>query len=203
MSDSASISLEEKIARVLAERIVVVPYNPEWPKLFDEEMAHLGACLPEGIIRRVEHFGSTSVPGLAAKPIVDMLVEVSSLEAVRRQVAPLLEAQGYDYFWRPTFGNEGPPWYAWFIRRDASGARTHHIHMVEATPEFARHWERLAFRDYLRAHPDFAGEYAQIKERLAQEFPHERVEYTVRKGLFISRVTKMALAEQAALRANA
>jgi len=67
------------------------------------------------LIRRIEHFGSTAVPGLAAKPIIDMLVEVPSLRAAKLDVAPVLCAAGYEYFWRPTFGDNVPPWYAFFI----------------------------------------------------------------------------------------
>ncbi len=130
-----------------------MPYDPSWPEAFEAERDHLRACLPAELIGRIEHFGSTAVPGLSAKPIVDMLVEVTDLEAVRERVVPILEAQGYDYIWRPTIGDDGPPWYAWFIKRDpATGERTHHIHMVEAS--FAEHWDRLLFRDYLIEHPD-------------------------------------------------
>jgi GrpB-like predicted nucleotidyltransferase (UPF0157 family) len=112
--------------------VAVVPYNPLWPELFRLEKEHLLACLPGVLVRRVEHFGSTAVPGLAAKPVIDILVEVADVDRTKVQIVPVLEAQGYDYFWRPTRGDDGPPFYAWFIKRDpASGARTHHIHMVE------------------------------------------------------------------------
>ena len=121
----------------MAEDVDVVPYDPRWPELFEEERAHLLSCLPLGIMRRIEHFGSTAVPGLCAKPVVDILVEVVSLEETRQKIPPILEAQGYDYFWRP-LGNENvPPYYAWFIKRGLHGERTHHIHMVEAHFEFA------------------------------------------------------------------
>ena len=120
----------EKIARVVQEDVAIVPCDPRWPEMFRAEKEHLLACLPGELIRRIEHFGSTAVPGLAAKPIVDMLVEVTDLEATRARIAPVLEAQGYDYFWRPAMF-EGPPFYAWFIKRDGCGVRTHHIHMVE------------------------------------------------------------------------
>src|SRR5436189_3757501 len=149
-------SLEERIKRVLQDEISIVPYDPAWQQMFEEERNHLLACLPTELIRRIEHFGSTAVPGLAAKPIVDMLVEVSDLEAVKKRIVPILQSQGYDYFWRPTFGDDTPPWYAWFIRRNSAGGRTHHIHMIENTPEFAGHWDRLLFRDYLIAHPEIA-----------------------------------------------
>ncbi len=184
-------TLEQRIARVVREDVAIAPYDPAWAESFRAEKEHLLSCLPADLVGRVEHFGSTAVPGLAAKPIVDVLVEVTDLEATKVRIAPLLEAQGYDYFWRPTRGDDGPPFYAWFIKRDpVSGTRTHHIHMVEAS--FTEHWDRLFFRDYLIAHPDAAREYEALKRRLASEFPQDRVAYTHAKGEFIVRVTQEA-----------
>ena len=182
-------TLEQKVARVVKEDVAVVPYDPRWPERFAEEKRHLLACLPAGLIRRIEHFGSTAVPGLAAKPIVDLLVEVASLDQTREHIAPILEAQGYDYFWRSSWGDNTPPFYAWFIKRGADGARTHHIHMVEAHFE---HWDRLLFRDYLSEHPAVAREYAELKMRLSGEYHHDRVAYTHAKGEFIQRITALA-----------
>jgi GrpB-like predicted nucleotidyltransferase (UPF0157 family) len=182
-------SLEERVRRVVAEDVAIVAYDPAWPELFREEAGRLRACLPGELLGRIEHFGSTAVPGLDAKPIVDMLVEVTSLEETRRRIAPVLEAQGYDYFWRPTWGDDTPPFYAWFIRRDAAGRRTHHIHMVERDFE---HWDRLFFRDYLIERPDLAAEYAALKRRLAAEHPGDRVAYTRGKTEFVTRVTAEA-----------
>jgi GrpB-like predicted nucleotidyltransferase (UPF0157 family) len=183
--------LEQRIRRAVQEDVAIVPYNPRWPELFRREKEHLLSCLPAELIRRVEHFGSTAVPGLAAKPVVDVLVEVSDLQATRTWIAPLLESQGYDYFWRPTHGDDGPPFYAWFIKRDPStGTRTHHIHMVEAG--FIGHWDRLLFRDYLIEHPRVAREYEDLKLRLASAYPNDRVAYTKGKTEFILRVTEQA-----------
>ena len=70
-------TLEEKVARVVKEDVAVVPYDPRWPEMFQEEKEHLLSCLPNTLITRIEHFGSTAVPGLSAKPIVDMLIEVT------------------------------------------------------------------------------------------------------------------------------
>ena len=109
------------------EDVANVPYDPEWPRLFLKGKEYLLACLPRELIERIEHFGSTAVPGLAAKPIVDTLVEVTSLDEARGRIVPILESQGYDYFWRPTWGDDTSPFYAWFIKRDSSGKRTHHI----------------------------------------------------------------------------
>ena len=184
-------TLEQRIQRVVREEVAIAPYDPEWPKLFRQEKEHLLSCLPNDLIRRVEHFGSTAVPQLAAKPIVDMLVEVTDLEATRVRIAPVLESQGYDYFWRPTHGDDGPPFYAWFIKRDPqTGVRTHHIHMVEG--DFTDHWDRLLFRDYLIDHPEVAREYECLKAQLASASPHDRVAYTRGKTEFVVKVTEQA-----------
>ena len=184
-------TLEQRIQRVLRDEVAIVPYEPSWPALFRREEQHLMSCLPNELIRRIEHFGSTAVPGLAAKPIVDILVEVTDLEATKARIAPILEAQGYDYFWRPTFGDDTPPFYAWFIKRDPrTGARTHHIHMVDAG--FTEHWDRLLFRDYLIDHPEVAKEYEDLKIRLATVSAHDRLAYARGKKEFIDRVTQRA-----------
>jgi len=182
----------EKLARVLSEHVDVEPYDPRWPELFERERLHLLSCLPAGLVVRIEHVGSTAVPGLAAKPIVDMLVEVTSLEETRNRIAPVLEARDYDYFWRPAWGDATPPFYAWFIRRDPQGRRTHHIHMVEAGFE---QWDWLLFRDWLITHPDTARDYSRLKKRLSAEHHSDRVAYTRAKGDFVRRVTELAKGE--------
>jgi GrpB-like predicted nucleotidyltransferase (UPF0157 family) len=182
-------SLEERGKRVVAEDVEITPYNPAWPSMFKQEKAVLLALSPKGLIRRVEHFGSTAVPGLAAKPIVDMLVEVASLEETKEKIAPLLEAKGYDYFWRPSWGDDTPPFYAWFIKRGPDGCRTHHIHMVERDFD---HWNRLYFRDYLIENKEIAEQYQELKLRLAREYPNDRVAYTKGKTEFILETTRIA-----------
>jgi len=182
-------ALEDKIARVLKEEISIVPYDPIWPGMFEQEKLHLLSSLPNNLINRIEHFGSTAVPGLSAKPIIDILVEVKSLNTTRKIIAPILESQGYDYFWRPTWGDDISPYYAWFIKRDKNRNRTHHIHMVEADFE---HWNRLLFRDYLIEHADVALEYGFLKEKLSDKFRGDRVAYTLAKNNFIRKVTERA-----------
>jgi GrpB-like predicted nucleotidyltransferase (UPF0157 family) len=180
---------EQRVQRVLKEEIVIEPYDSRWPGRFREEETHLRAVLPAELLGRIEHYGSTAVPDLAAKPIVDMLIEVTDLDATRARIAPILECEGYEYFWRPTFGDNVPPWYAWFIKRDQrSGARTHHLHMITKGPEFADHWRALLFRDYLRAHPNVATDYAAVKIRLAAEHAYDRIAYTLAKSEFIAEV---------------
>ena len=185
-------SLKERVELAVREDVVIVSYDSRWPQLFRREAEHLRSCLPAGLIGRIEHFGSTAVPGLAAKPIIDLLVDVRSLRAARNEIAPALKAQGYDYFWRPSFGDDVPPWYAFFIRRDQHGTRTHHIHMVTRRRIFQEHWDRLLFRDYLIAHPETALEYARLKTELAAAHPNDRVAYTNGKSVFIGRVTAEA-----------
>jgi GrpB-like predicted nucleotidyltransferase (UPF0157 family) len=182
---------EPRVQRVVREEVAIAPYNPSWPGLFRKEKEHLLSCLPHDLIRRIEHFGSTAVPGLAAKPIVDVLVEVTDLQATRTRIVPVLEAQGYEYFWRPTHGDDGPPFYAWFIKRDPrTRSRTHHIHMVES--DFSEHWDRLLFRDYLIEHAEVAREYEALKHRLASAAARDRVAYTRAKTEFVVKVTEQA-----------
>lgn len=185
----------DKLRRVLCETVEIQPYDPRWPERFEEERRFLFTRFPENLVGRIEHFGSTAVPGLAAKPIIDMLVQVASLDRAKREIVPVLEELGYDYFWRATYGEDGPPFYAWLIRRSPSGGRTHHLHLVEAHFE---HWDRLLFRDCLRTHPKCAAAYEALKRDLAHAFPADRVAYTREKALFIE--TWTARAKKEALR---
>lgn len=174
-------TLEEKIKRVTAEEVDVVDYDPLWPELFEAEKEHLLLCMPDGLIERIAHFGSTAVTGLAAKPIVDMVIEVACAAQARIIVPQILEPKGYDCFWRPTSGDDTPPWYTWCIKRDKSGRRTHHLHFGEAGFKA----DELRFRDLLRSHPDIAAAYAQLKRRLAADYTHDRTRYTEAKTDFI------------------
>jgi len=179
-------TLQEKISRVTSENVEIENYNTVWNKYFKEEEQHLLKCLPAELIKRIEHFGSTAIPNMPAKPIIDILVEVTSLEKTKLFIVPILETQGYDYFWRPSHGDDIPPYYCWFIKRDINGKRTHHIHMVEKDFE---HWDRLYFRDYLIAKPFLAKEYADLKIKLLKEYGNDRIAYTNAKTNFIVRVT--------------
>lgn len=174
-------TLEEKVARVLKDRIELVDYDPAWTDMFEEEKSHLLACLPDGLVTRIEHYGSTSIPGMTAKPVVDMLVEVASNEQANEYVPVILEPLGYDYFWRPHEDGH----YPWLIKRDAAGRRTHHIHMAEAGAQL---WEGLDFRDYLLAHPEAAEEYRHLKLDLQRRFSDDRIAYTEGKTEFIRNI---------------
>lgn len=181
-------TLKERIEKLVKEKIAIVAYNIDWPRFFEEEKSNLERILPKEIIRRIEHFGSTAIPGISSKPIIDMLVEVSSLDETKKKIVPILEKKGYEYYWRPTIGNK-PPYYAWFIKRDTRGNRTHHIHMVERNSKL---WDRLYFRDYLRKFPDKAKEYSFLKVKLSKKYPNDRIAYTKSKTKFIVATTEEA-----------
>ncbi len=181
-------ALRARIEAANREVTNLVPYDPAWPRLFEEEASFLRTLTPSDIIRRIAHFGSTAVPGLAAKPIVDMVVEVTNLDAVKTHFVLPLQTKGYEYFWRPTTGDE-TAFYAWFIKRNTRGQRTHHIHMVEANSQL---WDRLYFRDYLRAFPEEARRYAALKRELAAQYPHDRTAYTLGKSSYVRRITDTA-----------
>lgn len=180
-------TLEQKIKRVIAESVDIVPHKPEWLELFEIEKVHMLACFPEDFILRIEHFGSTSVPGLMAKPIIDMLIEISDEERGRELIPNVLEAQGYDCFWRP-IGNENvPPYFTWCIKRDETGQRSHHLHFVNRGFKD----KDLKFRDILQKNSDIAHQYAELKVHLAAEYKNDRVAYTAAKGEFIRKVLDM------------
>lgn len=178
-------TLEERIEAAIREEVSIAPYDPAWPDLFVREKEFLRTKLPS-LVGRIEHFGSTAVPGLAAKPIIDILVEVDNRERARDEIAPVLQAEGYDYFWRT---DVDPP-YPWFIKRGIDGQRTHHIHMVELNSGM---WDRIAFRDYLREFPEEAHRYAELKRSLSKRFPHDRVAYTAGKTDYVVSATRRAL----------
>lgn len=185
-------TFEEKLKRVLGERIAIVDYDPAWPEVYEAEVARLAAHFPAGSLRRVEHIGSTAVPGLAAKPIVDILVGVDDYGFIVDAVSSSMEQAGYDFFMRPEVGDEGPR-YPWFIGRDDSGARISHIHV--ALVDDAPRWDGVVFRDYLRSHPDAAGEYATLKRELADGLGHDREAYTLAKTGFITAAVACARRE--------
>ncbi len=133
----------------------------------------------------VEHVGSTAVPNLAAKPIIDIMVGIRTLAEAPLVVEPLANI-GYEYV--PEYEVTMPE--RRYFHKGPEMARTHHLHMVEPTSEF---WKRqLAFRDYLRAHPDAAEEYARLKRGLAVQYQWDRNAYTDAKTEFVQAVLSKA-----------
>ncbi|MFL5386233.1 MAG: GrpB family protein [Longimicrobiaceae bacterium] len=156
-------------------RVVVAPYDPAWPALFADEAARLRAGLG-GRILSVEHVGSTSVPGMDAKPILDLMAGVESLAAAEA-LLPALRELGYEH--RP---DPGIPERIYLVRGPAE-RRTHHLSLAEPASAF---WRRqLRFRDRLRADPTLAAEYARLKRSLAGCHPTDRLAYAAGKQPFI------------------
>ncbi len=178
--------IARRIEDLVHEAVHIVPYDPAWPSLFEQEANVLRSLFPKPFVGRIEHFGSTAVPGLPSKPIIDIIVEVRSSEAARTQIAPVLVDLGYEYFWRTDLEEH----YAWFIKRGSNQNRSHHLHMVEPDSDF---WKRIYFRDYLRQFPDVAAEYTELKQRLCALHHNDRIGYTEGKTEFVTRITDKAL----------
>jgi DNA-binding IclR family transcriptional regulator/GrpB-like predicted nucleotidyltransferase (UPF0157 family) len=170
-------------ASISDEVVQIVHYDPDWPACFSAEHALLTAAIGDWAVGGIHHVGSTSVSGLAAKPIIDILVGVRSLGESRACFDRLARL---DYRYAPY----RPLEMHWFCKPDPS-RRTHQLHLVPAdTPRFR---DELAFRDYLREHHDVAKEYAALKRRLAGKFEHDREAYTDAKTGFILATVRRAL----------
>jgi GrpB-like predicted nucleotidyltransferase (UPF0157 family) len=165
--------------------VLIVEYDPAWVAGFAKEAAALHLALGAEAIR-LHHIGSTSVPGLMAKPILDLLGEVADLAAVDQAQAQF-EALGYE-----VMGELGIPGRRYFRKIDGAGQRSHHLHVFETGSEHvARH---LAFRDYLRGHPAVAADYGALKRQLIAEGRGDWEAYIDGKDAFVQRVEAEAVA---------
>ncbi len=159
------------------EPIRLVGYDPDWPRQFERERAALSGTIWPWIDGGIHHVGSTAVPGLEAKPIVDILVGIRDLDESKGCFAPLA-ALGYLY--APYMEAE----MHWFCKPNPA-RRTHHLHLVPT--ESKRYRAELAFRDRLRADDELAADYLALKRRLARRFENDREAYTAAKSDFIQR----------------
>jgi GrpB-like predicted nucleotidyltransferase (UPF0157 family) len=164
------------------EVVRVVPHDSRWASRFEEEAEQLRAVIGPWITGGIHHVGSTAVRGLDAKPIIDIAVGVESLDVSRACIDLLGEIQ---YLYAPYLADV----MHWFCKPDPA-KRTHHLHLIPTGS--ARFTDELAFRDYLRAHPDRAAEYAALKHRLAAEHAEDREAYTDAKAGFVGAVTTLA-----------
>lgn len=164
--------------------ILVVSHDPDWMRQFENEALRIKQAAGD-VVLRVHHIGSTSIAGTKAKPIIDLLLEVESLEALDRET-PMIESLGYE-----AMGEFGIPGRRYFRLDDAIGKRTHQVHAFKAgVPDVVRH---VAFRDYMRAHPIVAEQYGGLKERLANAHPHDRAAYNQGKDAFVKEHERRAL----------
>ena len=183
--DTTELTPEETVQEILSRTtctrapIVVADYSEDWPELFDqiarpvhEAVADLGA--------QVEHIGSTSVPGLAAKPVIDIDVAVPSANDVPTAIERL---RSLGYVYQGDKGIRGREAFLW-----PPGAKPHHLYVVVAGSR--PHADHVRFRDYLREHPDVAQEYAELKKGLAERYGEDRLGYTDAKDEFVAEVLR-------------
>ena len=163
----------------------MVPYDEGWPSLFEQEQARIELAIGPWV-EEIEHVGSTAVPGLAAKPVIDIMVGVKSLDDTPTFVERL-GAIGYEYV--PELEQQMPS--RRYFRKLRRGRRTHQIHLVERSD--AAFWDRhVLFRDYVRRHPEIAERYARLKHELSGRFRDDRTAYTEAKTTFIREVIRHA-----------
>lgn len=159
-------------------RVVVVPYDPRWQVEFAVASGELQDA-PGTSILAIHHVGSTAIPGLCAKPVLDILVSVSDFDR-SLELVPYLEKLGYEF----RAEEEIPDRH--FFRRRRGTARTHHLSLAEPTSLY--HAVTLAFRDALRTNAAAAQRYCEIKMDLARRFPHDREAYIQGKSSFVAHV---------------
>jgi GrpB-like predicted nucleotidyltransferase (UPF0157 family) len=174
---SASVSPTETtrgvVERGTLSELIVVDYDPHWPRLFETLRSSIWSAVAD-IVISIEHVGSTAVPGLAAKPVIDIDVVVPE-EAVAVGIVRLT-ALGYQHR-----GDHGVPKREAF--RSPNGSPRHHLYLCpSSSPALAYH---LAIRDYLRTHPSDARAYGELKKRLALEFAHDSIGYVEAKTRFL------------------
>ncbi len=191
-ADDRRAAAERDLARagVRDGRVELVVYDPAWPALYETERERLEPLLPGSL--EIHHIGSTAVPGLLAKPIIDIVALVDDLDA---PIAALI-GSGYQYAraFNATLSHRR------FLCYPTASHRTHHLHLVDDRSELER---RLYFRDRLRADPALAAEYVALKRTLAARYPEDREAYTEAKAPFIGHVERQATSEDTPARSIA
>jgi GrpB-like predicted nucleotidyltransferase (UPF0157 family) len=164
--------------------VEIVSYDTRWPGRFAEQRPLVEGLLGPWLAGPVQHIGSTAVPGLPAKPVIDMLAPVTSLASAEAAV-PALAAAGW-LFWAD---DPCRHYRMWFLR-PVPDARTHHLHLIEDSHPHAA--ALLAFRDALRTDTALCRDYAGLKDRLAREYPDNRNAYSNAKGSFVAEALRRA-----------
>ena len=165
--------------------ITLVPYDKDWPILFKQEQQLLANATSEYHVW-IEHIGSTAIPEIHAKPIIDIMLGVDSLDIADKHLLAPIQALGYMYLREL---EQQMPYRRFFQKIDIHGTRTHHIHLVQYNSEF---WIRhIRFRDHLRLNPNIAKKYEQFKLSLAPHFTDTR-KYAEAKSDFIKTIENQA-----------
>lgn len=165
-------------------KVIVQPPNPDWHNQFVVAAPQIKQALGETVVA-IHHIGSTAIPNIYAKPIIDLLVEVNDILQVDSHTSAMV-ALGYQ-----ALGEYGIPGRRYFRKDNAAGIRTHHVHVFTAgSPDVIRH---LAFRDFMTAHPEFAQQYSSLKRSLAERYPDDIEAYMDGKDSFIQEMQQRAL----------
>ena len=165
-------------------KITLVEYNSDWPKVFEQEYGLLFQTLSDSVTQ-IEHIGSTSVPGLLSKPIIDIMIGLADF-SIADNLVPKIVSLGYIYF--SEFEDVMPN--RRFFKKLVDGTATHHIHMTEIDSKF---WQRhLLFRNYLRSNPNAANEYAMLKKELSKQDWGDSNDFAEAKTEFIKNIEEQA-----------
>lgn len=169
------------------DTVELVAYDALWPQMAVTEIATLYKILPAQHIIDIQHVGSTAIPGMLAKPVIDIQVAVASLSAIKQAAIDALTAQDYQYWY-----DNPDPECMFFVKGmpPFGDKRTHHVHIYEHN---SKHWqEKLLFRDYLCEHPQVAEDYQQLKMKLMRQYAHDREQYTEAKKGFVDMILQKA-----------
>jgi GrpB-like predicted nucleotidyltransferase (UPF0157 family) len=167
----------------MIRKVELIPHNPDWHSLFETELKQITIALSENVIT-IHHIGSTSIETIYAKPIIDILVEVSLIAKVDEQNS-LMQLLGYQ-----CMGEFGIKDRRFFLKDNPAGIRTHHVHVFEVnSAQIVRH---LAFRDYLSVHLEEAQAYSSLKQSLAEKYPDDIEGYMDGKHDFIQEIDRKA-----------
>jgi GrpB-like predicted nucleotidyltransferase (UPF0157 family) len=164
-------------------KVQVVNHNPQWRDAFETEATQVAVALGKNVVA-IHHIGSTAIPNIYAKAVIDLLVAVKDITEVDNKTSAMVSL-GYE-----PMGEFGIPGRRYFRKNNQEGIRTHHIHAFEAgSAEVERH---LAFRDYMIAHTEDAERYSELKRKLAEEHPQSLDEYMDGKDDFIKEIDRRA-----------
>lgn len=175
------------------DAVELVPHDPKWQAMAKTEIDRLYELLPKQQVLDIQHVGSTAIPNICAKPIIDIQIAVDQLSAIKQPAINILENIDY-IFWQKSpdperlFFVKGMPPYG--------KKRSHHLHIVELN---SRHWrEKILFRDYLLAHPDVAHNYENLKLTLIKQYRYDREKFTEGKTAFIKQILQKTSKQQSA-----
>jgi GrpB-like predicted nucleotidyltransferase (UPF0157 family) len=166
--------------------IELVAYDPDWPERYQREASRLRHALDPSLILGMEHIGSTAIPGMSAKPIIDILIMVRSLSLAQQLAVAPIVALGY-LFWE----TNPKPDRMFFVKGlpPLGTGRTHHVHLAEPESEPTA---SIPFRDYLRSHDEASRRYAQLKQELASTYRSDREGYTAAKSTFVQEILRLS-----------